>query len=123
MEDYGKEHLMDMHECDVSTFTRESIKQYFKELCELIDMDAEDLHFWDDEGLSPEECQTDPKTCGISAVQFILTSSIVIHTLNKLGRVYINIFSCKDFNADEARDFTVNWFRGKVVHQRTARRI
>ncbi len=110
-EDYGKEIILDLHECDVSTFTRESIADYFKRLCVLIDMQAEDMYFWDDEGLPEEECQTNPKTCGISAVQFILTSTIVIHTLTKLGKAYINIFSCKDFDTEVARDFTVSWFK------------
>ena len=107
---YGKELVLDLHDCNIKTFTRESIGNYFDQLCTLIDMEAHDRHFWDDEGVPPEECQTDPKTCGISAVQFILTSTIVIHTLTKLGKAYINIFSCKDFDQYIARQFTINWF-------------
>lgn len=113
-EPYGKELILDLSDCNVETFTRESIGNYFDELCELIDMQAEDRHFWDDEGLPPEQCQTNPKTCGISAVQFIITSTIVLHSLTKLGKVYINIFSCKDFDSDEARDFTIKWFGAGV---------
>ena len=109
-EPYGKELILDLSECDVSTFTRESIGEYFDKLCLLIDMEAQDRHFWDDEGLPEDECQTNPKTCGVSAVQFILTSTIIVHSLTKLGKVFINIFSCKDFNVDEASEFTVNWF-------------
>lgn len=111
---YGKELILDLNDCDIKTFTRESIGAYFDQLCELIDMDAQDRHFWDDEGLPPEECQTDPKTKGISAVQFILTSTIVIHTLELPKSAYINIFSCKDFDEDEALDFTVEWFGAKM---------
>ena len=107
---YGLELIMDLKGCDISTFTRESIGRYFDELCKLIDMQQGDRHFWDDEGVPPEECQTDPKTCGVSAVQFILTSTVVVHTLTKLGDVYVNIFSCKEFDIDEAEDFTVRWF-------------
>ena len=110
-EPYGKELILDLSECDITTLTRESIGRYFDELCELIDMQAEDRHFWDDEGLPLEECQTNPKTCGVSAVQFILTSTIVLHSLTKLRKVYINIFSCKEFDCDKARDFTTLWFR------------
>lgn len=110
VEPYGKELILDLSGCDITTFTRESIGNYFDELCKLIDMEAEDRYFWDDEGLPPEQCQTNPKTCGVSAVQFILTSTIVLHSLIKLGKVYINIFSCKDFASDEARNFTVKWF-------------
>ncbi len=109
-ENYGHELILDLHQCDAGTFTRQSIGDYFDELCELIGMQAEDRHFWDDEGLPTECCQTNPKTCGVSAVQFILTSTIVVHTLTKLKAVYVNIFSCKDFDEDAAKRFTVQWF-------------
>lgn len=118
-EPYGKELILDLSDCDVSTFTRESIGNYFDKLCELIDMQAEDRHFWDDEGLPPEECQTNPKTCGISAVQFILTSTIILHSLTKLEKVYINIFSCKDFDDNDALNFTIRWFGAKQFHTKT----
>lgn len=118
-EPYGKELILDLHDCNVETFTRESIGNYFDELCELIDMQAQNRHFWDDEGLSPEECQTNPKTCGVSAVQFILTSTIVVHSLTKLGRVYVNIFSCKDFNIKDAREFTIKWFGARIYRDTT----
>mgnify|MGYP001408611741 CR=1 FL=1 len=78
---YGIELILDLHDCDVSTFTRDSISDYFAQLCDLIDMKREDLHFWDDVGLDEEDKQTSPHTQGTSAVQFILTSSIVIHAL------------------------------------------
>lgn len=118
-EPYGKELILDLHDCNVETFTRESIGNYFDELCELIDMQAQNRHFWDDEGLPPEECQTNPKTCGVSAVQFILTSTIVVHSLTKLGRVYVNIFSCKDFNIKDAREFTIKWFGARIYRDTT----
>lgn len=111
---YGKELVLDLNDCDIKTFTRKSIGVYFDQLCELIDMEAQDRHFWDDEGLPPEECQTNPKTKGVSAVQFILTSTIVIHTLELPKSAYINIFSCKDFDEDKARDFTVKWFGAEM---------
>ncbi len=107
---YGIELILDLHGCDASKFTRASITKYFEQLCDLIDMQREDLHFWDDVGLSEEDKQTSPHTQGTSAVQFILTSSIVIHTLDQLKAIYINIFSCKDYDPKVAEDFTVEWF-------------
>ena len=109
-DNYGQELILDLHECDTSRFNRRDIEQYFVELCKLIDMDRCDLYFWDDVGVPPGEQQTDPKTKGTSAVQFILTSTIVIHTLELRRSAYVNIFSCKDFNSDDAKTFTVNWF-------------
>ncbi len=38
---YGKEFIMDLHECDTKTFTRKSIERYFKEVCDLIHMKRE----------------------------------------------------------------------------------
>jgi len=107
---YGIELILDLHGCDASKFTRDSITEYFERLCVLIDMQREALHFWDDEGLPEEDKQTSPHTQGTSAVQFILTSSIVIHTLDQLRAVYINIFSCKEYDPKVAEKFSVEWF-------------
>lgn len=117
---YGIELILDMHGCDVSKFTRPSITEYFERLCDLIDMDREDLHFWDDVGVPEEDQITTPHGQGTSAVQFILTSSIVIHTLDQMKAVYINIFSCKVYDPKVAEAFSVEWF-GATDH--TARFI
>ena len=109
-ETYGQELLLDLHDCDARRFTRAAIEQFLEELCELIDMERCDLHFWDDVGVPEDERQTHPKTKGTSAVQFILTSTIVIHTLDMMKAAYVNIFSCKDFDTDEAAKFTAKWF-------------
>ena len=110
---YGIELILDLHGCDASKFTRKSISRYFEELCILIDMQREELHFWDDIGVPDEEKQTSPHAQGTSAVQFILTSSIVIHTLDQLEAVYINIFSCKFYDPKVAEKFSVEWFSAK----------
>lgn len=114
---YGQELILDLCQCDVSLFTRESIAQYFADVCERIGMVRADLHFWDYEDASQEEiekAQKNPHVFGISAVQFILTSSIVIHTLPGLGLCFVNIFSCKRFNACMAVNFTAGWFNGEI---------
>lgn len=115
MKPYGKELILDLHNCDPSTFNRKSIKKYFEQLCKQIEMEPCKLSWWDDHGVSPDEQQTEPHLKGTTAVQFILTSNIVIHTLDLLGAVYINIFSCKDFNSDIAKEFSAKWFKGKIV--------
>lgn len=123
METYGKELIIDLHKCDPTTFTRKSIRMYFKDLCVLIDMDRCKLCWWDDYGLPPEDQQTEVHLKGTSAVQFILTSNIIIHTLDLLGNVYINIFSCKDFDPENAIKFSKNWFRGEIVNSHIIERI
>jgi S-adenosylmethionine/arginine decarboxylase-like enzyme len=110
---YGYELILDLHGCDESTFTRASLQGYFAKLCEAIDMEPCELHFWDDVGVPPEEQQTAPHAKGTSAVQFILTSTIVIHTLDLLKAVYVNIFSCKSYDRGIAEELTKEWFRTK----------
>jgi S-adenosylmethionine/arginine decarboxylase-like enzyme len=122
-ENYGVELILDLHGCDSSKFTRESISGYFERLCELIDMKREVLHFWDDVGVPDEDKQTLPHTQGTSAVQFILTSSIVIHALDQLGAIYINIFSCKAYDPKLAEQFTVEWFGASDCSARFIERV
>ncbi|MCP3941511.1 MAG: hypothetical protein GY710_08530 [Desulfobacteraceae bacterium] len=107
---YGYEVIMDLHDCNISKFTREDISLFFVALCDLIKMERRDLHFWDDYDTPVAKHQTSPHTKGTSAVQFILTSSIVIHTLDLKGDVYINIFSCKYFDKKVALEFCEKWF-------------
>jgi len=110
---YGYELVLDLHGCDPTTFSRASLDGFFTELCELIDMQRCEVHYWDDVGVPPEEQQTEPHTKGTSAVCFILTSTIVVHTLDILKVVYVNIFSCKEFDQSAAADFTMQWFRSQ----------
>lgn len=122
--DYGMELILDLHECDISTFTRKSIRNYLKQLCdEVIFMERGTLHWWDYNGVDPEEYKkVPPHLKGVSVVQFIMTSTIVIHTLEDLKKVFINIYSCKDFDVDGALLFTQNWFKGKINHWEVVRR-
>ncbi|MCA9363584.1 S-adenosylmethionine decarboxylase [Candidatus Kaiserbacteria bacterium] len=120
---YGIELVMDLHNCDPDTFTREKIGQYFVELCDLIDMQRADLHWWDDLDLPDEERETEPHLKGTSAIQFITTSNITIHTLDLLKAVYVNLFSCKSFDPEVAKKFTENWFKGEIVNSHVIDRI
>jgi S-adenosylmethionine/arginine decarboxylase-like enzyme len=113
---YGKEVIIDLHKCNSSKFTRKSIKEFFIELCKVINMERCKLCWWDDQGVPEEEKQTEPHLKGTSAVQFIKTSNMVIHTLDLLEAVYLNVFSCKDFNGDDVREFSKKWFNGKVAN-------
>jgi S-adenosylmethionine/arginine decarboxylase-like enzyme len=112
---YGVELILDLHNCNPEKFSRKMIAKYFRELCELIDMKRAKLVWWDDYGLPPEERQTEPHLKGTSAVQFIMTSNITIHTLDILKNVYLNIFSCKNFDPGIAAEFSKEFFEGEVV--------
>ena len=120
---YGVELVLDLHGCNTEKFTREDIDRFFTELCRLIDIVKCDVHFFDDVGVPEEEKQTLPHTKGTSAVCFILTSSIVIHTLDILKAVYVNIFSCKEFDPDTAAEFTRKWFEAETCDPRFIPRV
>ena len=109
-EPYGYELVLDLHDCNPEKFNRADIDRYFTELCRRISMEKCQVHFWDDVDVPPEERQTSPLTKGTSAVCFILTSTIVVHTLDLLSAVYVNIFSCKAFDPKVATEFTKEWF-------------
>lgn len=115
MNGYGKELILDIHNCDVSKFNRKDIENYLIELCDnIINMEREDLYWWDyeDDLDGYEEAPSHLK--GTSCVQFILTSTITIHSLVDLKKIFINIFSCKDFDPEIAAVFSEKYFGGKV---------
>lgn len=119
---YGKELILDLHGCDARHFNRADLRGFFRMLCERLDMEPEDLHFWDDVDVPPEERQTDPRTKGTSAVQFIITSTIVVHTLDLLGKAFINVFSCKPFLTSEVAEFCADFFAGTIAHMTVVER-
>lgn len=81
------------------------------------------LTWWDDYNVPVEERQTEPHLKGTSAVQFIMTSNITIHTLDLMDAVYVNVFSCKDFDAEIVKKFTADWFKGNIVNSLEIDRI
>lgn len=111
---FGYELVLDVRGCDTSLFTEDEVRRFCAELCDdVIDMEREDFHVWASDA---EDYEDSPAHLyGVSAVQFITTSSVVVHTLNKLGAAYVNIFSCKTFDMDAATHFVARFFRGNVV--------
>ena len=79
------------------------LKIFFNELCDLIDMERCKRTFWDYHWypkfvIKLMGWDKDDKVYGSSAVQFIMTSNITVHTINNLKHVYIHIFRFNDFN-------------------------
>lgn len=115
---YGVETIIDLYDCDITKFNRKNIRQYFSQVCKLLDVSPEDYYFWDDFRVPKDKQQTNPKTKGTTAIQFILTSNITIHTLDLIGTVFVNIFSCKSYDIEEATSFTAKFF-GAQAHKST----
>jgi hypothetical protein len=111
---YGFELVLDVRNCNTGKFTEDALGGYFDRLCAGIGMHPCVRHFWVDEGI-PDDSRLHPHIEGISAVQFISTSSIVVHALTQLAEVYVNIFSCKDFDHRKAREITLEFFGGDLM--------
>ncbi len=122
---YGYELIMDLHNCNVSKFNRKSLDDYFEKLCKAIDMEKCERYWWDDVGVPLNEQETEPHLKGTSAVQFIKTSNITIHTLVLIKSAYINIFSCKEFDKGLAEKITKEWFESEKYysHHNLIRRV
>jgi len=58
---------------------------------------------------------------GWSAMQFIETSSITIHADEVSGRCFIDVFSCRPFDADRAADLALEHFGGTLTLRVLAR--
>lgn len=101
---------------------RAFIRTFTRQLCDIIEMEREDLFFWDYSGDAKGYKSAPAHLKGTSAVQFIKTSNITIHTLDDMKRVYLNIFSCKDFDSDVAMLFCAEYFCGRIESQRTVKR-
>ncbi len=124
MKSYGKEVIIDIHECkNTHLFNRKDLKRFFIELCDFINMKRCDLYFWDYVGFEEEYKKAPVHLKGTSAIQFISTSNITLHTLDVLKIVYLNIFSCKNFNTKDAKEFCRNYFDGKIVNSKVVKRI
>ncbi len=121
MTTYGYSSVIDVVNCN-APFTRERIEDFLAALCKAINMEREDLHFWDYDDDPEGYDAAEPHLRGISAVQFIKTSSIVIHTLDDFQTVFIDLFSCKDYHEDVVIDVIEDHFAGRVRAIRTFKR-
>jgi S-adenosylmethionine/arginine decarboxylase-like enzyme len=105
---YGIELLIDMKGCDLGDLSKKKLQRFFVELCDLIKMTRHgEPMFWEDHSDIPH-------LRGTSAIQFIQTSNIVCHPLPMLKAVYLNIFSCKMFNTDDAVKFCKEFWGAKT---------
>ena len=114
---WGLATSVDVRGCDPEIIRdADKIRQFVEELCELIGMrrygECRVVHFGEDE-----------KVAGYSMVQLIETSLISGHFANASNTAYIDIFSCRYYNPDDAVDFTVKFFRGRDCRRNTVLRI
>ena len=115
-EDYGQECIIDLHGVPIELFTNKIVDDFAKQLVEKIGMRAGPAHSWGsvgDEGKYKEH----PKKDGLSHIQFLWESSIVIHALDEIQKVFINVFSCKKFDSNIVKEFALETFKGTIANE------
>ncbi len=108
---------LDLHGCDPAAIRdAERIKEYVRQLCERIDMkrfgETQVVHFGEDE-----------RVAGFSMTQLIETSLISGHFANLTNAVYMDIFSCKYYDPEEAMAFTKEFFGARDCKMQIALRV
>jgi S-adenosylmethionine/arginine decarboxylase-like enzyme len=109
---WGKLATINLYGCDPGKIkNKKIIADFLKELCKKIDMKPY--------GKPQIKRFGEADLEGYSALQFIETSSITIHFDETENRAFIDIFSCKDFNAKEAEKFSKEFFNAKKSKKKT----
>lgn len=103
---WGIASSIDLYECNPETIrSAEKIKQFVKELCDLIEMkrfgETLVVNFGEEE-----------RVAGFSMVQLIETSLISAHFANMTNAVYLDVFSCKPYDLKLVEEFAMRFFEG-----------
>jgi len=108
---WGISTSVDLHNCDPEAIrSRERIREYVVQLCELIEMrrygECQIVHFGEGH------------VAGFSMTQLIETSLISGHFANDTNRAYLDIFSCKAYDPQVVEAFSRAFFgaRASLVH-------
>jgi len=108
---YGKQLILNAATCNENMLDKDMIRQFLKEMVERIDMVAY--------GEAIVERFGEGIEIGISAVQLIETSSIVMHTNDGARDLYLDVFSCKSFDEDIAIAVVKEVFSPGTFHYQT----
>jgi len=92
---WGYHLILDCHACDVPSIqSRDNVYSFIKNLVRDIDMEPIG------EPYIEYTAAEFPDKAGFTAVQIIVTSSIVAHFIDSTGDLYLDVFSCKPFDND-----------------------
>jgi S-adenosylmethionine decarboxylase len=113
---WGISTTVDAYGCDPDTIrSRERIAQFTRELCDLLGVkrfgETQVVRFG-----------ADPRVYGYSMVQLIETSLVSAHFAEDSNAVYLDIFSCKWYDAEAAAEFAKEFFRAERIQAQTCLR-
>lgn len=110
---FGQELTLNLKDCDhESISSKEKILEFVDKLCSLIDMKKFGKPFIEHFAKHSEIA------AGYSVAQMIETSLISGHFSEFWDNAYLNIFSCKPFDAQIARNFAKEFFGAKSLEAR-----
>ena len=108
----GQLTIINLKECDKNLVRdREALEKFGKEMCKVIDMKAYGEPIINRFGKGELE--------GYSMVQLIETSNITVHLDEFENKVFIDIFSCKNFDPKKAKNFSKEYFKAKKTKCKT----
>lgn len=105
---FGMELLLNLYNCNLGIMKSKSkLLEFPIKLCQLLKMNR------CGKPIIRKTGKGDLK--GYSMVQFIETSSITVHTCDPIRETYINVFSCKTFEAKRVTDFIKRFFQPEKI--------
>ena len=112
---FGKELIIDLYDCDPKIIrSAKKIKEYAAGICREMKVRPYGKTIVKRFALHLDHA------AGYSLVQLIESSLVSAHFSELWNRVYINLFSCKDFNHKKAIEFSKKFFKGKILRQKVS---
>ena len=108
---YGKHVILTAAGCNDALLEKTAIADFCRDMVKRIDMVPFGEPFVERFGGGDE--------VGISAVQLIQTSAITIHTNDEARDMYLDVFSCKDFEAETVIKAVKDWFAPASIDSQT----
>lgn len=108
MKPFGWHLMLDLFNCDPNLIKNEkAVATFSKKLCELIDVKIIG------EPIVKKFGSPNTVAYGITLLQLIETSALVVHFSESTNSAYLDLFSCKHFDPEKVTEFTSRYFRAK----------
>ena len=103
---WGYHLTLDCHDCDrINIKNVQCVKDFISDLMERIDMKPIG------ESRVEYTAAEFPDKAGLTAVQIIVTSTIVAHFIDSTGDLYLDVFSCKQFDIETVVNTVDEYFK------------
>ena len=115
-QNWGYQLILDLGGCNINKITEENTKDMIDSLLKKTKMKALGKPVF--KFIHATEQSVSHSIDGFSVVQFIITSSITIHTVNSTRSIFIDFFSCKEFNPDDVERIVERFYNPSIIKRR-----